>query len=515
METVKRRIVFFSLLLALALAMVACGAEQEATNPEPELGQDADTAIDQPLEESEDLVAATPEMGEDTLEVDPDSSGGVTQPSDEMAEATVAPLVDTPSAETDLNEEGVVEEDSGAIAGTVEPTPEGLTGSEVAGEEPVIPATGVINTNNLSNLDDFEIYNLNNEQIGEVEAIIIDMNSSQIKYVVAGVGGFLGLGEKSVAIPYQALTLSTPVVETGAEVDPAVESMPNAFMIDVTAETLENAPEIDLGIFDTGLDLTGDEQAAEVTEEVLGFEQQEQEIRTFWEQDMGIIFEDSQSSVENMDEAQGALAAEATPTVEASTSMTGTTAGGMTDTTVGSGVAQYVLAEQLLGATIVDQASMMNEQMDDQQEFDLGLEEGDAPVAAENEDAAVDILVDDYRELGEVEDIVIDPQSGRVRYAVVDFNEDAFNMSGDEVVTDEQATADEGILANDVLTPIPLQNLQWNAEEQTLSYSGTQSLQDLPTITYEQFQGNTSDWDFDIDGFWGIDNLDNEVNETE
>lgn len=520
----KRRIVLLSFLLVLALAMVACGTEPGAT--EPGIGEEADTTLDQPLEESEDLVAATPElgedtagldegttdMGEDTVEVVPDASGDVTEPSDEMAES-----------ETDLTtEEGVVQEDSGAIAGTVEPSPEPLTDdSQAAGEEPVIPATGAINMNNLSNMADFEIYNMNNEQIGDVEAIVIDMNSAQIKYIVAGVGGFLGLGEKSVAIPYQMVSLNQPMAETDAEIDQSVQAAPNAFTVDVTAETLENAPEIDLEMFDTNFDLTGDEQSAEVIDEAMNFEQQEQAIRSYWEEITGMTFDDAQGAMtdESMNQAQdgstGAVDESAVVTDSATSEMTD-------DSMMQSGMPQYVLAQQLLDATIVDQAAAMNQQDTDlvTEDEDAVGTEPDADVVAEDESVVAETQGLDYQELGEVEDIVIDAQSGQVRYAAIDFNDDAFAAQDqmateDQVTTEEQATTDEGLIEDDVLTPIPLQNLQWNPEEQTLSYNGTQALQDLPTITYEQLQGDTSVWDFDIDNFWGIDNLDNEVNETE
>lgn len=43
------------------------------------------------------------------------------------------------------------------------------------------------------------VYNLNNEGIGEVSDLVID-NGKAIKAVIVDVGGFLGMGERSVAI---------------------------------------------------------------------------------------------------------------------------------------------------------------------------------------------------------------------------------------------------------------------------------------------------------------------------
>jgi sporulation protein YlmC with PRC-barrel domain len=49
-----------------------------------------------------------------------------------------------------------------------------------------------------------DIYGANNEKIGDVNDIIID-NQGNINAVVIGVGGFLGIGEKDVAIPFRTV----------------------------------------------------------------------------------------------------------------------------------------------------------------------------------------------------------------------------------------------------------------------------------------------------------------------
>lgn len=48
------------------------------------------------------------------------------------------------------------------------------------------------------------IYNGDNVRIGEVEDLIIASNGS-VSTVVMGVGGFLGLGEKKVAVPFSSV----------------------------------------------------------------------------------------------------------------------------------------------------------------------------------------------------------------------------------------------------------------------------------------------------------------------
>src|ERR1700686_5591583 len=51
-----------------------------------------------------------------------------------------------------------------------------------------------------SKLIGVNVYNDNNEKIGDIEELIVD-KSGKIDNVVLGVGGFLGLGEHYVAVP--------------------------------------------------------------------------------------------------------------------------------------------------------------------------------------------------------------------------------------------------------------------------------------------------------------------------
>ncbi len=50
------------------------------------------------------------------------------------------------------------------------------------------------------------VYGANNENIGEIDDIVLERDGG-IAAVVVGVGGFLGIGEKNVAIPFQALEI--------------------------------------------------------------------------------------------------------------------------------------------------------------------------------------------------------------------------------------------------------------------------------------------------------------------
>jgi sporulation protein YlmC with PRC-barrel domain len=60
------------------------------------------------------------------------------------------------------------------------------------------------------------VYNENNESIGSINDMLTDKDG-KIKAVVIGVGGFLGVGEHLVAIPYDKVKfVSEPVAYTGA-----------------------------------------------------------------------------------------------------------------------------------------------------------------------------------------------------------------------------------------------------------------------------------------------------------
>jgi sporulation protein YlmC with PRC-barrel domain len=66
------------------------------------------------------------------------------------------------------------------------------------------------------------VYNENNESLGSINDLLMD-KSGNIKAVVIGVGGFLGVGEHLVAIPFDKIKfVNEPVAYTG------VAGAPNA-----------------------------------------------------------------------------------------------------------------------------------------------------------------------------------------------------------------------------------------------------------------------------------------------
>lgn len=53
------------------------------------------------------------------------------------------------------------------------------------------------------------VHNLQNEHLGTVKEIMLDMQTGHIAYMVMASGGVLGIGEKLFAVPFEALSLDT------------------------------------------------------------------------------------------------------------------------------------------------------------------------------------------------------------------------------------------------------------------------------------------------------------------
>ncbi|GAB3115046.1 PRC-barrel domain containing protein [Aestuariicella hydrocarbonica] len=51
------------------------------------------------------------------------------------------------------------------------------------------------------------VYNNENEDLGKIKDIVLDLSNGRISYAVLSSGTFLGLGEKLFAVPWSALTL--------------------------------------------------------------------------------------------------------------------------------------------------------------------------------------------------------------------------------------------------------------------------------------------------------------------
>lgn len=77
-----------------------------------------------------------------------------------------------------------------------------------------------------TNLRGTRIYGASNENIGAINDVLISQ-SGQVAAVIIGVGGFLGIGEKDVAVPMSMLLFQPGAVAANSEVAPLAEGSPN------------------------------------------------------------------------------------------------------------------------------------------------------------------------------------------------------------------------------------------------------------------------------------------------
>jgi len=77
---------------------------------------------------------------------------------------------------------------------------------------------------------DNHVVNTEDESLGDIKEIMLDMRTGRVSYAVLSFGGFLGLGEKLFAVPWASLKLDT---------------VNKRFILDTSKERLESAPGFD------------------------------------------------------------------------------------------------------------------------------------------------------------------------------------------------------------------------------------------------------------------------------
>lgn len=276
--------------------------------------------------------------------------------------------------------------------------PETAQATEPVTATEVIPSTGVGNPALVSNQLDYDVWNLSDEQIGTAEDMLINLETKHVDYLIVEVGGFLGIGGKLVAVPYERLQLDTS--GSTSESEPQ-----NVWILDVSQEELEGAPAFDRTLLppfgDPALDYDVDFRSHWVTVTVDG-----------------------------------------TATVEApavvSTPMPGS------DTALE--LQGVVLASDVLGMNFVANTG------------------GD---------------------LAEIEDLVVDPETGEILYLVVEINDTIIDLRGKWVL-------------------IPLDAIRIDATNQVFSLSiDNAGLDGVPFYEPNEIPDTTiDDWDNDFINFW-------------
>ena len=86
-----------------------------------------------------------------------------------------------------------------------------------------------------SKLKGLNVYNNNNEKIGDIDELLVD-STGKIQAVVIGVGGFLGMGEHEVAVPFDQVKF-TSESRREAKADANNKEVNNKSAADTTATT--------------------------------------------------------------------------------------------------------------------------------------------------------------------------------------------------------------------------------------------------------------------------------------
>ena len=81
-----------------------------------------------------------------------------------------------------------------------------------------------------SSIQGNKVYNKAGENLGKIMDIMLNLDEGNIQYIIIEFGGFIGVGEKYFAIPFEALT---------------IDSERHAFILDRNREFFENNPGFD------------------------------------------------------------------------------------------------------------------------------------------------------------------------------------------------------------------------------------------------------------------------------
>lgn len=86
----------------------------------------------------------------------------------------------------------------------------------------------------LSHLLGANVKSSDGQSLGEIEDVVLNVNTRQIDFAIVGKGGFLGMGEKRVPVPWQSVSVSrTP--------DEGLLGKPN-LVVNLDRKKLEGAP---------------------------------------------------------------------------------------------------------------------------------------------------------------------------------------------------------------------------------------------------------------------------------
>ncbi|WP_372896886.1 PRC-barrel domain-containing protein [Stieleria sp.] len=88
----------------------------------------------------------------------------------------------------------------------------------------------------VSQLMGYNIQNSQGESVGEIKDIVIDSRTGKVKYAAVTYGGFIGLGNKLFAVPFEAFKVQVDPDEIG---DDDIDADDYVLVLNVTQQQLE------------------------------------------------------------------------------------------------------------------------------------------------------------------------------------------------------------------------------------------------------------------------------------
>ena len=92
--------------------------------------------------------------------------------------------------------------------------------------------TGAATLLAASEIKGARVFNFQDQDVGDIDELLFEPDTGEIRFAVVSVGGFLGLGSTRVAVPWMAFQI---VNEQGRV----------KYMLDATRERLEKAPRVE------------------------------------------------------------------------------------------------------------------------------------------------------------------------------------------------------------------------------------------------------------------------------
>lgn len=173
-------------------------AAEEVEQGADQMAAQTEEAAEEVEEGAEDLAANTEEAAEE-VEEGAEEMAAQTEEAAENVEEGAEQAV----AETEQAVEETAEATERAAADATEPRPGALTAPTIERDGFRTAALDDLNTEDLTGA---RVYGVNDEDVGEISELLLT-DDGQIDRAVVDVGGFLGLGEHSVAVGMNELTI--------------------------------------------------------------------------------------------------------------------------------------------------------------------------------------------------------------------------------------------------------------------------------------------------------------------